>query len=61
MTAIIVKGIDIPSSDSAFPSNPCLPKAINMATPATTGGNKIGSSTSVSICFNKPELLRASR
>ena len=61
MTAIIVKGIDMPSSDNAFPSKPCLPKAINMATPATTGGNKIGSSTSVSISFKNPELLRASR
>ena len=59
ITAVVVNGRVMPMLFKGLPSKPVLPNAISMATPATTGGRIIGSSTIRSIVFKKRELFFA--
>ena len=47
-TAVVVNGMVNPMDSRPDPINPLRPKAISIATPATTGGNINGSSTRLS-------------
>ena len=61
ITAAVVNGRVMPRSSRGGPKKPRRPKAINMATPATTGGITNGSSTNASTSLSKGDLLRANR
>ena len=60
-TAVVVNGIVSPIESKTGPRRPLRPKTINIATPATTGGNISGSSTKLSIALAQMFPLLAKR